>query len=156
MTRRRMSPSLVNFLKRWIITTLAVLVATQVVGGIHADSFGGLLLATLTLGLLNAFIRPVLLLLSLPILIYTLGLFTLVINAGLLMFVGRLFREFHVENFSSAFWAAVVIGIVSTLLNLVTGTGNVRASFTTRRGPPPPGSPRPPVDKGGGGPVIDV
>ena len=137
------------------LTTLAVLVATQVVSGIHCDSFPGLLLATLTLGLLDAFIRPVLLLLSLPILVFTLGLFTLVINAALLLFVGRLFREFHVESFSAAFWAAVVIGIVSTFLNLVTGTGSVKATIKTRRGGPPQGT-RPPADTGGSGPVIDV
>ena len=152
-----MPASLVNFLKRWVITTVAVLVATQIVSGLRYDNWEGLLLATLTLGLLNAFIRPVLMLLSLPILLYTLGLFTLVINAALLLFVGRLFEGFHVESFGSAVWGALVISIVSTALNLVTGTGNVRATVTTHRtGGGTSQAPKRSRDDGGDGPVIDV
>ena len=77
-----MSPALKKFIQRWLINTLAVLVATQIVrSGIHYDSITGLLIATLLLGILNTFLRPVLLFLSLPLLVFTLGLFTLVINA---------------------------------------------------------------------------
>ena len=66
-----MSESLKNFLKRWLITTLAVLVATQIISEIRYDDWQSLVLATLTLGLLNSFLRPVLMLLSLPILLLT-------------------------------------------------------------------------------------
>lgn len=149
--------SLVQFLKRWLITTVAVLVATQVVSGISYDKGHpeALVLATLTLGLLNVFIRPVLLLLSLPLLVFTLGLFTLVINAALLMFVGRIFQNFHVADFSSALWASLVIAIVSGLLNVVSGTWSVRGSIQ-RGAPPRSSSPVSRDDKDGGGPVIDV
>lgn len=149
-----MSESFKSFLKRWIITTLSVLVATQILSGIRYDDWQSLVLATLTLGLLNSFLRPVLLLLSLPLLLFTLGLFTLVINAGLLMLVGRLFRGFHVDNFSTAMWGALIISIVSVFLNAVTGGSRIQASI--QRGAPtgqPSGKPKRPEDDG---PVIDV
>ena len=152
-----MPESLIQFLKRWLITTVAVLVATQVVSGIRYDHGHpeALILATLTLGLLNLFIRPVLLLLSLPLLLFTLGLFTLVINAGLLMFVGRIFQSFHVDDFSAAFWGSVVIAVVSTLLNAISGTWKVRGSMQTSA--PTKSSLRSSRnDKDGEGPVIDI
>lgn len=152
-----MPESLIQFLKRWLITTVAVLVATQVVSGIRYDHGHpeALILATLTLGLLNLFIRPALLRLSLPLLLFTLGLFTLVINAGLLMFVGRIFQNFHVDDFSAAFWGSVVIAVVSTLLNAISGTWKVRGSIQTSA---PTKSPLRSSrnDKDGEGPVIDI
>ena len=138
------------FIQRWVISTLAVLVATYVVPGIKFDRWQDLLVATLVLGLLNTFVRPVLMLLSLPLLIFTLGLFTLVINALLLMLVDALLRpRFTVENFWYAIWGALVIAIVSLLLNSITGSGNARVSV--RRTKPPEAR-----DDDKGGPVIDV
>ena len=93
-----MSSQLKEFMQRWIIVTVAVLVAAFVVPGIHYDNWKGLLTGTLLLGLLNAFLKPVLMLLSLPLVIFTLGLFTVVINAALLYIVGRL-KYFHVNSF---------------------------------------------------------
>lgn len=147
-----MPNKLKEFLQRWIITTAAVLVAAHIVKGIHYDSTQALLIATLVLGLLNAFLRPLLLLLSLPLLILTLGLFTIIINALLLLGVGGLIEGFHVDDFRSAFWGALIISVISVLLNSLTGTGHAR--FTVRRGGKPP--PRPPDQTGGSGPVIDV
>src|SRR5262249_30187836 len=139
-----------EFLQRWLITTVAVLIATHVVKGIHYESWQGLLVATLVLGLLNAFLRPLLMLLSLPLLIVTLGLFTLVINAVLLYLVGQL-KFFHVDNFGAAFWGALIISVVTLILNSLTGTGNSRVEF--RRGKP---RSRGPGSDPGNGPVIDV
>jgi putative membrane protein len=139
-----------SFLQRWLINTLAVLVAVKLVHGIRYDSDTDLLIATLLLGILNAFVRPVMLLLSLPLLIFTLGLFTLIINAALLYFVGNLVTGFHVGSFKSAFWGALVISVVSFAVNTLTGGGNSRIHI--RRGKPPGN--KPPDD--GGGPVIDV
>jgi putative membrane protein len=139
-------------LQRWIVNTLAVLVASLVVGGISYARPLDLLLASLVLGLLNAFVRPLLLLLSLPLLVVTLGLFTLVINALLLYLVGWLLHpNFRVDSFGSAFWGALIITFVSFLLNRLTGTAKLR--FTVRRGRSrPPSNPAGPDD----GPVIDV
>ena len=147
-----MPNKLKEFLQRWIITTAAVLVAAQIVTGIKYDSGRALLIATLVLGLLNAFLRPLLLLLSLPLLVLTLGLFTLIINALLLWGVGRLIDGFHVEGFRSAFWGALIISVISVLLNSLTGTGNARISVQRGRKPPPPNR----TDGDGNGPVIDV
>lgn len=145
-----MPEKLKAFIQRWIISTLAVLVATYVVPGIEFDRWQDLLVATLVLGLLNSFLRPLLMLLSLPLLIFTLGLFTIVINAVLLLLVsGLLGRHFIVDGFWSAFWGALVISIVSLLLNSLTGSGNARLSV--RRGRPPDKR-----DDDKGGPVIDV
>ncbi len=137
-----------QFLQRWLITTLAVLVAANVVNGIRYDSLTALLVASLLLGFLTAFARPLLLVLSLPLLVVSLGLFILVINALLLWFVGSLVRGFHVAGFWPAFWGALVISVVSTVAGLFLGTGP-RMKVKTRTGGP--------RDRdGGGGPVIDV
>ena len=145
-----MPQSLLSFLKRWLITTVAVLLAAKIVPGIDYDTSLGLILAALLLGLLNAFVRPIMLVLSLPLLIFTLGLFILVINAALLYAVGHLLKDFHVDSFVSAFWGSLIISIVSLLLNSLTHNDGARVQF--RRRPPP----RTPPDDGGDGPVIDV
>jgi putative membrane protein len=138
------------FLKRWLITTVAVWLAAGIVHGITWDTKSSLFLAALVLGLLNAFVRPVMLLLSLPLLIFTLGLFTLVINALLLWSVHTFIEGFHVEGFGSAFWGSLIISITSMVLNILTKSSSARLEIRT--GKPPP---RPPPDDGGG-PVIDV
>src|SRR6266699_5239834 len=104
-----MPARLKGFLQQWVIGTLAVLVATQIVRGIHYETWPSLLAATLLLGILNTFVRPLLTLLSFPLLILTLGLFRLIINAGLLLLVNRLVEQFHVESFRAAFWGGLVI-----------------------------------------------
>lgn len=141
-----------RFLQSWLINTLAVLVAVHLVSrGIHYQKPLDLLLASLLLGILNAVLRPVLLLLTLPVLIFTLGLFTLVINAGLLYLVSALLSpSFQVDNFRAAFWGALVISIVSMILNVLTGTGRARFRIERHRRPPEGGP------KGGDGPVIDI
>src|SRR5438046_694912 len=111
-----MSEKLKAFIQRWVISTVAVLVATYIVPGIKFEHWQDLFVATLVLGLLNSFLRPILMLLSLPLLIFTLGLFTIVINALLLLLVDWLLRpKFVVETFGSAFWGALVISILSLL-----------------------------------------
>ncbi len=142
------------FVQRWVITTLGVLVAANVLRGISYENVPGLLAATLLLGLLNAFVRPLMFLLSLPLLLVTLGLFTIVINALLLWFVGQL-KFFHVDSFWTALKGALIVSVISVCLQAVTGLGGarirVRRSRHPRRRPPGPTS-----GPGGSGPVIDV
>lgn len=126
------------------------MVASQIVPGIIADNFLGLLAASLLLGILNAFFRPIMLILSLPLLLVTLGLFTLVINAILLLIVGHLVAAFHVAGFWAAFWGGVVISIVSMIANAMIGKPEKRPDPSH---PQPPQRPQPPA---GNGPVIDV
>jgi putative membrane protein len=138
-----------KFIQSWFINTLAVLIAVYLVSGIRYNKPLDLLVASLVLGILNAFLRPLLMLVALPLLIFTLGLFSLIINALLLYFVGYILRpHFYVENFSAAFWGALIISIVGVILNSLTGTGNTRVRIErgNRRG----------SDSDDGGPVIDV
>lgn len=149
------SKRLVRFLLTWIIDTLAVAVAMVILRN-HIRCDGGsqnLLLATFLLGILNAFVRPILRLIALPLLILTLNLFTFVINALLLCFLSVLLPFFHVDRFIYAFLGAIIISVVSTFLNLLTGNGNGRVTIK-KGGPPVP--PRNSGGGGGGGPVIDV
>ncbi len=105
------------FLIRWLITTLAVAVATQLTG-MESDGIFPLIGASLLLGIVNAFIRPVLLLLSFPVILVTLGLFILVINALLLWAVGSgMVPGFKVDGFWQAFFGALLISIVSWFLS---------------------------------------
>jgi len=105
------------FLIRWFVTTVAVFAAERIIPGIKCDSFSALLGATLLLGIINAFIRPVLMLLSLPFIIVTMGLFIFVVNALLLMLVSSIVPAFHVDGFGSAFFGAIIISIVSWALS---------------------------------------
>jgi len=146
-----MSPKLKKFLQSWIINTFAVaLTVLMMRGHIRYEAPLDLIAASLLLGILNAFLRPIILLLALPLLIFTLGLFILIINALLLYFVGFLLKpHFYVDTFWSAFWGALIISVISILLNSLTGAGAARVEI--RRGPRPPDS-----GPDGGGPVIDV
>ena len=142
---------ILRFLGSWVINTLAVLVAVFIVPGIRFKDNSLLtpFIASLVLGILNAFIRPILMFFALPLLIFTLGLFTLVINALVLYFVGVLLAPyFQVDTFWSAFLGAIIISIVSMALNILTGKGGTR--ITIHRRPPPPKS------DDDDGPVIDV
>jgi putative membrane protein len=147
------SKKILRFLQSWIVNTLAVALAVMILRGhIHCDKNSYLLAAAFLLGILNAFVRPILMLIALPLLIFTLGLFTLVINALLLYFVGYLLKpSFYVDSFGYAFLGALIISIISIALNVL--TGNSRMNVIQRRGPPgpPKGGPG-----GGNGPVIDV
>jgi putative membrane protein len=141
---------LFQFLKSWLINTLAVLLAVQVVHGIHFRDDGLLppVLTALMLGILNAFIRPIVVIFALPLLILTLGLFMIVINALMLCVVSWLMQPyFQVNAFGAALLGALVISIVSLALNLLTGGVHVQI----QRRPSPPKKP-----DNDGGPVIDV
>ena len=93
------------------------MVAAGMIGGIRYDSIGSLLGAALLLGILNAFLRPILLLLAAPLIILTLGIFIFVVNAVMLLIVNQFVHGFHVDSFGSAFWGAILISIVSWLLS---------------------------------------
>jgi putative membrane protein len=117
---------------RWIINALALLALPYVVSGIQLKSFYIALIVAVVLGLLNAVVRPVLILLTLPVTLLTLGLFILVINALLFWFVGSFVEGFHVSGFWAAFFGAI-------LYSLITWTANALI-FDDR--PQPPASTR--------------
>jgi len=117
-----------HLLLRWIINAIALAVAATFVSGIHVDG-GWLVLALVALifGLVNALIRPLVTLLTCPLIILTLGLFTLVINAAMLLFAswiaGLLGIGFMVDGFWPAFWGGLVISIVSFVLSMIVHEG---------------------------------
>lgn len=121
-----------TFLTRWLVTTIAVAVAAKVTG-MHAEGLLPLIFAALLLGIVNAVIRPVLLLLSLPFIVVTLGFFILVVNALLLWTVGKLVPGFHVDGFWTAFFGSIVVTIVSWLLNAIFGGGDTQQQIAVRR-----------------------
>ncbi|HXM74641.1 MAG TPA: phage holin family protein [Chthoniobacterales bacterium] len=106
-----------HFVFRWAVTTVAVMVASSLLHGIRYDSVAALIGAALLLGVFNAFIRPVLLILSAPLILVTLGFFILVVNALLLLLVPSIVSGFHVDGFWSAFWGAIIISLISWLLS---------------------------------------
>jgi putative membrane protein len=102
---------------RWLILTAAITLASYLLDGIHVSGFFSALGAAAILGVLNAFFRPILILLTLPINILSLGLFTFVINALLLKMVSGVISGFQVYGFWSALFGSLVISIVSGLLS---------------------------------------
>ncbi len=147
-----------GFFKRWIFTSVAVLAATRIVPGIRSDVWPAIVITALLLGIFNAFLRPALIILTLPIQIVTLGLFTLVINAILLLLAGTLVGPFHVDGFWSAFFGALIISVFGGFLNLVFGGGNRRVAAHVNNGEKQPAPTSPPKENPppGKGPIIDV
>jgi len=112
-----------NFLIRLLINAAALWAASAIVPGIqHEGGWITLLFVALVFGILNALIRPVLTFLSCPLLILTLGLFTLVLNAAMLLLTSAVSRwlglDFYVSGFGAAFWGGLVISLVSFLLSV--------------------------------------
>ena len=100
----------------WILNAVALLAVAYLLPGITVASFGSALIAALVLGLVNMLVKPVLVLLTLPITIVTLGLFLIVINALLFWFVGSVLRGFQVNGFWWAVGGAILYSIISGLL----------------------------------------
>jgi putative membrane protein len=116
-------------LLRWLVLTAAVLIASWLLDGIRVTGLFPAFMAAATLGILNAFFRPLLILLTLPINILTLGLFTFLINALMLKIVSEVIPGFTVHGFWTAVLGALIIGVVSWLMNaFVGGRGRVERS----------------------------
>ena len=111
-----------EMLIKWLINTIAIMLAIKWVPGIaYSGAWWGILIVGIIFGFVNTFIRPFIKLFTLPLLIFSLGLFTFVINALMLMLTSWLSGEFnlgfHVEGFKAAFWGALVISLVSMVLS---------------------------------------
>lgn len=116
-----MLAALTPFLLHWLITALSLWAAAHVFKGLSFDSPGALAISALLLGLVNAVVRPILLLLTLPITVVTFGLFILVVNALMLLLVARLVRGFRIAGFWSAFFASLFITVLSLVLAALLG-----------------------------------
>ena len=102
---------------RWLVITVAILLASQFVPGIQVDTLSTAIIAACVLGLINVFIRPIVVLLTLPLSILTLGLFYFFINAFLLKLVAYFVSGFVVRDFFSAFFGSLIISVVTWLAN---------------------------------------
>ncbi|OPY10983.1 MAG: Membrane protein of unknown function [Syntrophus sp. PtaU1.Bin005] len=113
-----------RFLIKWILLTLSVLLAAYLLEGIRVSSFFSALLAAAMLGFLNVFFRPILLVLTLPVNVLTLGLFTFLINALILKMASGVIPGFDVQGFWTAVFGALLISVVNGLLGAVLGGGS--------------------------------
>jgi putative membrane protein len=124
-----------GMLVRWLTITIAVLIVPKLFSGVRVDDVGSALIAAAILGILNASIRPLLILLTLPLTVVSLGFFVLVINALLFMFVGSIVPGFHVDSFWSAFFASLVVSLVSWIVsNMVAGGPGERTVIVRKWG----------------------
>lgn len=110
-----------GFILRGLSAALGLWLATALVDGIYIDSAATLIVAGLLLGLVNAVIRPLALILTLPFLILTLGLFLLVVNAAMLGLVAALLPGFHIADFWSALWGAVIVSLTAWMASWFIG-----------------------------------
>ncbi|MFA5100196.1 MAG: phage holin family protein [Candidatus Omnitrophota bacterium] len=128
-----------GFFVRWWVNIIALLAVVLLVPGIHVDRFLTALLAALCLGLVNAFLRPLLIWLTLPLNILSLGFFTLLINGFLFFLVSRIVPGFVVVSFWNAIWGALAFSIFSFILNLMINPScgvNTRSYKTKDTGKP--------------------
>jgi len=105
-----------GILVRWLISTVSILITAYLMDGIHVSGFFTALFAAAILGILNAFFRPLMFIITLPITVITLGLFTFVINAVLLMMVAAVISGFDIAGFWSALFGSLLISLVSWLI----------------------------------------
>ena len=105
------------FFLRFIINILALGAADWLVNGIYVESYGALIWTAIVVGILNALIKPIIFILTLPLTIFTLGLFTFVINGFILWLAGELVSGFHVQNLGAGILGAIVVSIVSIFMN---------------------------------------
>ena len=110
-----------GFLFRWVISALGLLFISWLFDGIQVDGVGWAFIAAAILGIFNAIIRPVLIVLTLPITVLTMGLFILVINALTLWLTGALLAGFHVHGFWTAVGGALILSLISLAANGLVG-----------------------------------
>jgi putative membrane protein len=123
-----------GILIRWLTTTAAIVATSYLLDGIQISGFATAVLAAAMLGILNAFFRPIALLLTLPINILSLGLFTFIINALMLKMASGLIRGFDVYGFWTAIFGSFLISVISWLLNSFISDQGTVASINVKHG----------------------
>ena len=124
---------MVGFLLRLVIGALGLWLAEQIVDGIDVANVGTLIAAAFLLGIANAVVRPVLIILTLPITVITLGLFLLVINAGMLALVALILPGFHIAGFWTALFGALIVSVTGWLASWFIGPrGRIEMMYVRR------------------------
>ena len=111
-------PSLMKIVVRWLLLAAALLLVAQIYSGVAVASFTTALIAALVLGLLNSLLRPILVLLTLPVTVVTLGLFLFVINALMLLFAASLLRGFSVTGFGAALIGSLLYSLCGLVIDV--------------------------------------
>lgn len=122
-----------GILIRWIVTTLTILMIPNLISGIQVAGLGSALAAAAIIGVLNAVVRPVLIILTLPLTIVTLGVFILIINALLFELAGWMVSGIQIDSFWSAFLASLIVSLVSWIMNSSIGGGPNDRTIIVRR-----------------------
>jgi len=121
---------MIGLLIRWIINSLAILIVIYIVKGIEVANPITVIVAAFVLGIINAFLRPLIILITLPITIFTFGLFTFFINGFLFYMVSKIVKGFVITGFWPAFFGALIFSIISLLLSLlITKEGKIEIKF---------------------------
>lgn len=118
---------------KFLINIAALFLVVNIVPGIRADSWESLIVAAIVLGLLNAFLKPAIFILTMPLTIATFGLFTLVINGFLFYIAGKFVKGFFITSFWSAFLAALLFSIISFIINILLNPVSNTRYFSYRR-----------------------
>lgn len=129
------STKFIELVRDWIVIAIGVFLAAHIVDGITYDSGSTLLVVVLLLSIFNIFLKPILLLITLPFIILTFGLMIWIINALLFMLVGALVDGFHVDSFSSALFGALIVSLVTIMANILFG-GNGTGRPPSNKIPP--------------------
>ena len=116
-----MLDNLAAFLLHWAITAFSLWLASRVFKGVQVDNTRSLIGAALLLGLANAIVKPLLIVLTLPLTLLTFGLFILVINALMVLLVARLVKGFKVTTFWTALWASILVSVLSIVFGAMVG-----------------------------------
>ncbi len=106
-----------SILINWLISAFAIIVTAYLLPGVHVSSFSAALVAAIVLGIINAFLKPILLILTLPINLLTLGLFTFVVNALVIILTANLVPGFKVDGFWWALFFSIVLSIINSFLH---------------------------------------
>lgn len=118
---------------QWLLNAVALLLLPEVITDLRVDSYAAALVTALLLSLINTLIRPILIFVTLPITLLTLGLFTLVINALLLWAVSALVSGVHVPDFWTAFWSALLYSVLTWFVGIALSGGDERQTAARRR-----------------------
>lgn len=119
-----------GFLIKWCVNIIALFAVLHIVPGINVDRWETAIITALVLGLINVYLKPFIILFTLPLNILSLGLFTLIINGLLFYLVSKIVKGFYIVNFWYAFWGALCFSVISLLLNLLINPhGEINVNF---------------------------
>jgi putative membrane protein len=116
-----MLPAMLKLIAKWLLSAAALLFLAYVYSGVQVETFGAALIAALIIGLLNAVVRPVLVVLTLPVTVVTLGLFLFVINALMFWAAAGVLDGFHVRGFGAALIGSVIYSLIGVVIDSALG-----------------------------------